>query len=228
MARKAKHPGSEISKAILKVGSGRGFIVEHRVGLPRFEGKPRFLDERLVITAAHCLPGLPTCSAAGHYLDRIYPNLLGALDAGELEVSADCLFADPVADVAVLGCPDIQVMYDEAERFEALTKQAPSLRIGKVPRESGAWLLTLSGQWVRCSIELVDKGLWIEKSSRIDGGMSGSPILADGGTAIGLVCLGVEATSLDGTRRVERSGPNPVLEFHLPGWLFQFPSNDVC
>jgi hypothetical protein len=172
-----------------------------------------------VVTAAHCLPDLPPCFAASDYYERVYP-LLGTLDAPKPEVWAECLFADPIADIAVLGSPDCQLMCDEAESYGALTKEAPTLRIGKAPRKGSAWLLALDGRWVRSTVGLADNGLWIDNSTKIEGGMSGSPIMADDRTAIGVVCLGAEPSSPDG---VYGNHPNPVLEYHLPGWLLEIP-----
>jgi len=40
-------------------------------------------------------------------VDRTYKRLLGTLDAKELTVWAECLFVDPIADLAVLGVPDV-------------------------------------------------------------------------------------------------------------------------
>jgi hypothetical protein len=218
MARKTKHPDSTTSKAVVKVGRGRGFVIEHRAEFAPFKVERRFLHHRLVVTAAHCLPDLPPCFGASHYHERTYPDLLGTLDARKPEVWAECLFADPIADIAVLGSPDCQLMYDEAESYGALTNEASTLRIGKAPRKGSAWLLTLDGQWVRCTVGLADNGLWIDNSTKIDGGTSGSPIMTDDRTAIGVVCLGAEPSSPDGTCG---NWPNPVLEFHLPGWLLQ-------
>jgi hypothetical protein len=42
--------------------------------------------------------------------------------------------------------------------------------------------------------------------------MSGSPILAVDGSAIGVVCLGSNITE-------HGIGPNPCLVHHLPGWF---------
>ena len=44
---------SELTRGVLRVGDGRGFVVEHRNYLGH--------EERIVITAAHCLPVLPSC-----------------------------------------------------------------------------------------------------------------------------------------------------------------------
>jgi len=40
---------------------------------------------------------------------RTYENLLGTLDAEKPEVRAECVFADPVPDIAALFHPDYQV-----------------------------------------------------------------------------------------------------------------------
>ncbi len=45
----------------------------------------------------------------------------------------------------------------------------------------------------------------------------GSPIIADDGTAIGIVCIG----SSIGDAPQTSGGPNPRLTHHLPGWLLQ-------
>jgi hypothetical protein len=52
----------------------------------------------------------------------------------------------------------------------------------------------------------------------IAGGMSGSPIVADDGSAIGIVCTSGGGTDLD--KHIE-GGPNPRLVNNLPGWLLR-------
>ncbi len=98
----------QAASAIIAVGKGRGFIVEN--------GR----DKRYVITAAHCLPFFPPCMAASFSEERTYRDLLKPLAARDRRVPAECLFADPVADVAVLGDP--------------MAKSSP-----KVPRPSARW-----------------------------------------------------------------------------------------
>lgn len=58
----------ETKRAVIRVGDGRGFIVEHG-------------HDRLVITAAHCLPEFPPCHGASFLEERTYGNLLGLLGA---------------------------------------------------------------------------------------------------------------------------------------------------
>ena len=81
---------AKVLKAIVNVGTARGFVVGAG-------------DDRYVITAAHCLPHLP--SADGREDACIYPNLLGPLTKKKRKVWAECVFVDPVSDIAVLGSP---------------------------------------------------------------------------------------------------------------------------
>ena len=108
---------------VVEVSDGRGFIIEYRVQPPPptrpkgFQTQPPFARHRLVVTAAHCLPNLPPAHAAAFTSDRTYENLLGRLDGEKNLVWAECLFADPVADIAVLGCPDNQELGDQAHAY---------------------------------------------------------------------------------------------------------------
>jgi hypothetical protein len=129
-------------KSLLAVGDGRGFVVEDSTH-----------GRRYVITAAHCLPRLPTGFSIGDTHERTYVNLLGPL-GGERAVSAECLFVDPVADIAVLGSPDGQMRYEEARAYEALTEDLDALQVAtkldafiekKAPPTIRGWLISLDG-----------------------------------------------------------------------------------
>ena len=99
--------------------------------------------ERIVVTAAHCLRKLPQCTAAA-YLEERTKKLLAPL-GGAPAVWAECLFADPVADLAVLGCPNNHAMLQQAETYKELINSAGApLRIADAPGEKDrAWLLSL-------------------------------------------------------------------------------------
>jgi Trypsin-like peptidase domain len=210
---------------VIKVGDGRGFIIEHRVKVPRPKHLPKgisllpFVDRRLVVTAAHCLPKFPPSTAASHWHERTYEGLLGSLDGSKRDVWTECLFANPIADVAVLGCPDSQALEKESGAYDALTDDAPVLRIGK-PRSGNGWVLSLAGRWVRTTIEVFSSlggaSLSIDPT---EAGMSGSPILNDAGLAVGIVALGTETVSDSGKRTCERAEGQPILVRNLPGWL---------
>lgn len=154
----------------------------------------------------------PTASIAAQE-ERTYRNLLGLVDQPERNVWAECLFADPVADIAVLGHPDRQVLCAEADAFEALLERAGIFAVGEAEDGAPAWLLALNGRWFRCQVTTMPGGpLWIVGSSeRIVGGMSGSPIVSDDGRALGVLVTGHGSGSPE--------GPHPRLTCHLPGWL---------
>lgn len=113
------------TQAVIRVGGGRGFIVEHQ----DFLGHP----ERIVITAAHCLPHLPPPHPASYTEERTYGALLGPLK-GKRTVWAECLFVDPITDIAVLGSPDNQEMHEEAAAYEKLTDVTP-LPVANAPKQ---------------------------------------------------------------------------------------------
>jgi hypothetical protein len=202
---------------VVKVGGGRGFIIVNRVKMPALKNwKAYFVEHRLIVTAAHCLPKLPPACSASLPYERTYEDLLGTLDQKKKGVWAECVFADPVADIAVLGCPDEQALYDEAEEYRALTDGAAFLRIGTAQTGTG-WMLSLKRRWI--SSRLVAHGISLE-TGPTKGGMSGSPILNSAGQAVGVVSIGTTSKSLKG-RRIEdrRTGPQPILASCLPGWL---------
>jgi hypothetical protein len=205
MKKKAKSKAFENAKrAAIRVGDGRGFVV---VGETR----------HYVITASHCLPELPPPHPASYPEERTYSKLLGPLGK-EPQVWAECLFVDPVADIAVLGEPDNQVFYEEWEPYSHLMPDSP-LVAADTPDYSEAWLLSLEGKWFHCEVEHLPNGpLWIKNAAEpIVGGMSGSPILSCAGGAIGMVCTSLEAEGYGASGR--EGGPNPRLAMNLPGWM---------
>lgn len=194
------------TRAVLRVGDGRGFVVEGKYGRH---------PQRLVITAAHCLPSLPPCHGASHLEERTYGTLLGPLGE-DATVCAECLFADPIADIAVLGEPDGQELYDESERYEALMNAAATLRIAGAPEEGGGLLLSLDQLWLPCRIQHVGGPLWTSEAKTV-GGMSGSPIITEDGRAVGVVCTGCGSEATGVLRYPE--GPHARLMRSLPGWM---------
>jgi hypothetical protein len=205
----------QATRSVITVGDGRGFVIESP-----------WRRNRLVVTAAHCLPSFPPAHAAAYTEEITYPNLLGPLGA-EPTVWAECVFVDPIADIALLGSPDDQELYDEAEAYGQLTNDnlddggseegSPALLMADAPERVRAWVLSLEGKWLECEARHINSPrapFWLEKAAApIAGGMSGSPILADDGSAIGVVCV---SSSHEGHTS---GGPNPRLAAHLPSWL---------
>jgi hypothetical protein len=176
------------------------------------------VKSRLVVTAAHCLPNLPPAHAYPHPKERIYKDLLRSLDGTKSDVCSVCLFADPVADIAVLGCPDEQEQHEEADAYHALTDDLPTLAIAKAQSGQG-WLLALDGvRWIPTTIRLVsDRDGTSLLIGPTEAGMSGSPILDDAGRAVGVVAMGAETVASSGERHIEEeAGPQPILMLDLP------------
>src|ERR1019366_1172287 len=213
---------------VVKVGEGRGFVFGYRVRNPpsmlrrlrklqtRKFRPHKFIWPRVVVTAAHCLGNLPPAHGMAFFWERTY-NLLGTLDGSKKDICAECLFVDPVADIAVLGCPDEKAMGQQADAYHEVVDEASAVRIGK-PRNGRAWVLTLDGHWTSTPMKVLS-GLYGTSLSigPTSPGMSGSPILNDAGRAVGLVALGGETINSKGERQqIEMQGPQPILSRDLP------------
>ena len=110
---------------------------------------------------------------------------------------AECVFADPLADVAVLTAPDGQSLFEEYEAYEALIEAHPALRLAVMSAAAPVWLLTLTGEWVQCQAERQGGLATFAETIALAGpraayasGTSGSPILAGDGHVVGLVSVG--------------------------------------
>ena len=146
MSRPPRRETANVSRAMVRVGDGRGFIVAHR-------------QARFVITAAHCLPvddegclRSPPALPAVHLHEKTYPKPLGALDA-EPSVWCECRFVNPVADIAVLGGPDGQELYEKARVYDTLVDSVKPLVIADAPQgEATAYLMSLDGERRKCTV----------------------------------------------------------------------------
>jgi hypothetical protein len=134
-------------------------------------------------------------------------------------VWAECVFANPVADIAVLGQPDNQALCEEADAYDELVEAAEPVAVADPLVTGPVWLLSLDGRWVRCFIpdrkpfkKHFPVPIWLKAEAPIEAGMSGSPIITDSGAAIGVICAGC----LIGGRETLESGLNPRLTDQLP------------
>jgi hypothetical protein len=171
----------KLTNAVVKVNKARGLIVQD------------FRKQLCVITAAHCLPircdecrgKLPQPFMVNNP-ERIYSKLLGPL-GDPATVSAECLFADPISDIAVfcMPWPDNQNP-DADEAFMDLVEKRLALSVGTLPfsvtsglrqfdsNKKDAWVLSLDQRRVHCSVRRSQgKVLHIEDVS-VYRGMSGA------------------------------------------------------
>jgi hypothetical protein len=201
--------------SVIKVGHGRGFIVERFVPF-RFGRKTQISRSRVVITAAHCLPRLPPAHVAAYNAERSYANLLGRLADKKNSVWAYCMFVDPVSDIAILGPVDDQELSQEADAFDSLTENVTPFRIA--PARSGrGYVLSLgSPRWLPITLNVLRAmgGSSLAMTNVTQAGMSGSLILNYAGHAVGVVVIG------GGSNR-HNEGPQAFLTRNLPGWLLE-------
>src|SRR5580700_3373616 len=133
------------ASSVVQVGFGRGFVFDQKCR-PLGRGRPEFKKfkqvpfiQHRIITAAHCLPHFPRPHSWEDH-DQVYPNLLGMLDE-KPSVYAHLLFADPIADIAVLGSPDEQEMPEQAESYEQLVEPLKAIPLAKAQTGKG-WMLS--------------------------------------------------------------------------------------
>jgi hypothetical protein len=216
----------EATRAVVRVEDGRGFVMEISEANPRkekvlYEGKmtrPRpVITRRVIVTAAHLLPNLPPAHGDPRPEDKIYP-VVGPLDCETPSIKTECLFANPVADLAILGEADVEV-YEEGENEDAfldLVEEAIALSLTRLTNPLSGWLLSLDNQWAPCTLKL-RHGLWISDAVELKCGMSGSPILLKDGGVGGVVSNFVVKDMKTGAGI--QGGPQPWLPHALPGWM---------
>jgi hypothetical protein len=189
--------------AFVTVGTGRGFVIET-------------VHERLVLTTAQCLPHLSHRASGSDFRECTFFDLLGPL-GGDVTVSTECLFVDPIADVAVLGEPK-RLLDAERDAYKALVESSRTLEIGVMTGPTGAWLLTVEGQWEPCRIQTSPSGrslTVVGADAGLAPGSCGSPILSAEGQALGIVSIGDNGS---GETTLEGQG-QPLLASVLPVWL---------
>ena len=210
------------TNGVVTVGGGHGFVMERRVYFDFGDGNGnRKLRRKLVVTASHCLPHPPKMPCYS-YQETTYAKLLAPLGE-EPYVWAECLFFDPVADVAVLGEPDNQELPDEWDGYHALTGQRKPFATA-APESGEAYMLALDGvTWKPTTLEVhVTIGGNGLSTGETLGGQSGSPILDRKGRAVALVSMGSETASNGVRKPMERwNGPQPILRLALPPWLLR-------
>jgi hypothetical protein len=198
--RKAKID-PKLDAAMLRVGAGYGFVVQGA-------------RERFVITAAHCLPHIPPCDVRFGYYDEKFYDALVTGRGENRRVAAECVFADPLADVAVLGVPCSHAHGPPGEEFAKLTHTAIPLLISDPRLPTLGWMPTPDGRWLRCIMKQEREQLLLSDLDKSLKEMAGAPIVADDSSVIGVHCANPE-------RKFEYEPFHPRLASALPGWLLR-------
>jgi hypothetical protein len=197
------------ASAIVRVNGGRGFVVQGE-------------RDWLVITAAHCLCKqgrykLPPADYFSGTEDRTYPRLIGV--AKSAKIWAECLFADPVNDIAVMGPVDGQFYgHERVASWDEMMEAVSPLAIADAATEGVVQLYALDGERFRARIQRREGeySLWIRECEQpITSGMSGSPICNGSGKAIGVVSISIGPANQDD----HHEGHAGMLTRILPVWL---------
>jgi hypothetical protein len=206
--------------SVITVDKGRGFIIEHRALFDFGDGFRR-LRRKLVVTASHCLPHAPKMPCYS-YQEATYANLLAPLGA-QPSIWAECLFFDPVSDLAILGEPDNQELGEESDAYARLMAGRKPFTIA-APETGEGYMLALDAvSWQPTSLK-VQENIWgISLSTGATlAGQSGSPIVDAKGRAVALVSIGSEQVDLNsGSRTNMDAVPQPILKFQLPSWVLK-------
>jgi len=206
--------------SVITVDKGRGFIIEHRTLVDLGNGFKR-LRRKLVVTASHCLPHPPVTPCHSNQ-ETTLTNLLAPLRE-EPSVWADCLFFDPVSDLAVLGEPENQEFEEEIDAYSRLVDGRKPFTIA-APETGEGYMLALDGiSWQPTPLKVYvapwGNSLWTGATLA---GQSGSPIVDARGRAVALVSTGTETlNSSSGDRTPMDAGPQPILTNALPAWLLK-------
>jgi hypothetical protein len=174
--------------AVVRVGDGRGFVTD----LADTYGHPM----PCIVTAAHCVPIPDWSQPPWDNWENTKFKFVGLLD-GDTTIAVTVLFWDPITDLAVLGAPDDQELFEEYAAYETFVEQVGRIPIAplRLPlqardaeRTSSAWMLPLEGDWFACETGDNVLGLLVSNSEKpIVGGMFGSPIIDQTGAALGVV-----------------------------------------
>ena len=125
--------------------------------------------------------------------------------------------------MAVLGALDAEEFPEEWEAFEAWCAHTPPVPVCLEPFPVCVpfpiYIYTHRGTWIQGSAQLAREDahhLWIEASTQIEGGTSGSPLVTARGELVGIVSH--TTANADQVGCVGRA-PRPHLT--LPGWVMR-------
>lgn len=202
----------------------RGYQSDHeKVGLGVLAGSG------LILTAAHCLEFDNDSGSRLILGEHVHFEIE---TAGGSTLKAAPLFIESISDIAVLGPLDRYAYDDEwVEAYETFreTTGPVALWMGRAARspsapeagEFGIRIRTHEKRWISGTASVFPAGrphLWMKTDERIDGRMSGGPIVNDSGELVSVV------TAAGGYLGTTNEGHAPLLRHALPEWLFRAAS----
>jgi hypothetical protein len=147
-----------------------------------------------------------------------FPKFVGSLaKRSQRSIWGNLCVLSLIDDIAVFCAPDSQELSEQCKAFDQFT--ATAMMVANPPTVISpyewhdvpgalAWVLSLDLKWLPCRVHNNGR-LLVTTGAKIEGGMSGSPILNAEGYAIGLISI----TGADDR--------GPCLASCLPPWLWR-------
>lgn len=199
--------------------STRAKVKRATVSFPRRGGQGVIVAGGYIITAAHVVGWTGTGDMTLGREDYWEEFCLG----GKETLRAQVLAAEPVADVAFLGCPDDQYDPDGAEIFETLIEGVAPISIYtnaiRVNAPFRVHILTHKGTWVTGEAQRYGRNptaIAVHADDQIVGGTSGGPVVTNDGRLLGVVS---SFNIANGIGKGVCTGPVPRPHLSAPVWL---------
>lgn len=189
-----------------------------RIRAPRSGlGQAVMIDRGFFLTAAHCVRNVRYAALA--LGDHQHCTLI----TPEGKLTASLSAVEPIADIAVLSCPDHQDFYDEAARYDLFLEQNRGLGLMRdVPRsgeEFPIWVRTHNNGWIDGTAQYIGGASFRTKTRvEIEGGTSGGPILNQNGEVVGVVSNSSSTASAG-----YYSALQGLACRALPAWILNLP-----
>jgi len=185
----------------------------------------------LLLTAAHCLE-FDNDTGSRLVLGEHVHFEIETARGGTLRAAP--MFVESISDIAVLGPLD-RYAYDSewVEAYESYREKTrpvplwkgegprPASSTGTGAREFGIRIRSHEKGWISGTATVFLAGrphIWIKTDERIDGRMSGGPIVNESGDLVSVV------TAAGGYLGTTNEGHAPLLRHALPEWLFRAAS----
>jgi S1-C subfamily serine protease len=174
-----------------------------------------------ILTAAHCVEW---SAEGGMALGDYHFEPVETADGRKFLASVEAV--EPVADIAVLGPIDGQVLSEECDAFDQFADAVEGLTLLTRARAPDTpipvQVLTHKGEWIRGTVtrygvpgDPPDRRIWLSATSQIEGGTSGGPVIDDRGRLVGVV----SSASIMRKEDDRCDGMIPFAWFALPRWL---------
>jgi hypothetical protein len=171
----------------------------------------------MILTAVRCLYGVKMTSWY-HHTEKI-------ITKNAFRFRVGLLAADPVSDIAILGCLYGQEFHKDRAKFEQWRDATPAVPLANTPlgcwdHPISAFIQSHHNEWVVANIHRHELSghlggiSCIETDDRMEDDMVGGPVVDSAGRLVGVVSLWGENALYNG----KYPGMFPIARLALPQW----------